>query len=108
MGSINPEELARICEGLQLDDQDGLVVRIDKEKLVDGITKLDLFLMGKVLGNNLVNKDTLEEVIRLVWKMSYLVRVKAKGVIIFLPSIVVVRRIDNKFTWVIHGFSINS
>ena len=46
---MNPEELSKICVGLHLADQDGLLVKMDKRKVKKGMAKLDLVLMGQFL-----------------------------------------------------------
>ena len=42
------------------------MVKVDSEKLKEGIAKLDLILMGKEHRNKSVSKEALEEVIRVV------------------------------------------
>ena len=68
---MNLEELSKLCESLHLDDRDGPVVTINKEKTLAGKTKMDLVLIGKVLGNRIVNKDVIEGKVEQVWNTTH-------------------------------------
>ena len=68
---MNLEELSKLYESLHLDDRDGPVVIINKEKTLAGKTKMDLVLIGKVLGNRIVNKDVIEGKVEQVWNTTH-------------------------------------
>lgn len=57
------EKLWKLCEGICLNERNGLVVNMDKGRTTRGMTKLDLVLMGNTLGNKVVSKDEIEYVI---------------------------------------------
>lgn len=63
------DEISKLCEELQLYEDDGLVVCMGKEEYSKRLEKMNLFLVGKVLGNWVANRERLERMLRGVWKI---------------------------------------
>ena len=64
---MNPKELTLLYENLHLDDSYDPMGQIERGRLIEGMAKLDLVLMGRVLVSKTINEDALEEVrVRLV------------------------------------------
>ncbi|PON63677.1 Zinc knuckle CX2CX4HX4C [Trema orientale] len=74
---MDPEEVAKLCERLNLDDYKGPEMRMSPTMYQDGKEKMDLCLVGQVFGNKVVNREGLSEVAEYVWCTSRKVRVEA-------------------------------
>ena len=74
---MDPEEVAKLCERLNLDDYKGPEMRMSPTMYQDGKEKMDLCLVGQVFGNKVVNREGLSEVADYVWHTSRKVRVEA-------------------------------
>ncbi|PON56648.1 Zinc knuckle CX2CX4HX4C [Trema orientale] len=61
------DEVSRLCAKLNLDEDDGPIVRINREVYAGGRDRMDLCLVGKVLDNRTVNLEGLRRVLNLVW-----------------------------------------
>ncbi|PON84278.1 hypothetical protein TorRG33x02_199200 [Trema orientale] len=56
---MDPVEIARLCERLNLDNQDGLVMKMNTSIIEDGKEKMELCLVGRVFGNKIDNREGL-------------------------------------------------
>ncbi|PON98281.1 Zinc knuckle CX2CX4HX4C [Trema orientale] len=54
---MDPEEVAKLCERLNLDDYKGPKMRMSPTMYQDGKEKMDLYLVGRVFGNKIVNRE---------------------------------------------------
>ncbi|PON42119.1 hypothetical protein PanWU01x14_284260 [Parasponia andersonii] len=76
---MDPKEIAKLCECLNLDDHEGLVVRMNPEMYKDGKEKMELYLVGRVFGNKFVNREGLNEVAKQVWHTTHKLKVETMG-----------------------------
>ncbi|PON53129.1 Zinc knuckle CX2CX4HX4C [Parasponia andersonii] len=67
---MDPEEIARLCEHLNLDDQDGPVMKMNTSIIEDGKEKMELCLVGLVFGNKIVSREGLGDMVEQVWRTS--------------------------------------
>ncbi|POO00677.1 Zinc knuckle CX2CX4HX4C [Trema orientale] len=74
---MDPEEVAKLCERLNLDEYKGPEMHMSPTMYQDGKEKMDLCLVGRVFGNKIVNREGLSEVAEYVWRTSRKVRVEA-------------------------------
>ncbi|PON98638.1 hypothetical protein TorRG33x02_055380 [Trema orientale] len=61
------DEVAKLCERVNLDDENGPVVEMPPTIYSESKDRLDLCLMGKVLGNKEANKDGLKGTLQNTW-----------------------------------------
>ncbi|PON89502.1 hypothetical protein TorRG33x02_146460 [Trema orientale] len=80
---MDPEEIVKLCEQLNLDDQDGLVMNMNSEVIQDRKEKMELCLVGRVFGNKIANRDGLGDLAEQIWRTSRKVKVESMGVINF-------------------------
>ncbi|KAK2646329.1 hypothetical protein Ddye_021524 [Dipteronia dyeriana] len=66
---MSADETVRLCSTMSLKDWEGLVRRLNEELLDDGKKKLSLCLVGKILGNKLINREVLRLVILRAWRV---------------------------------------
>ena len=64
------EKISLLCENLNLDDRDVLMVSMDSMAFARGVERMNQCMVGKVLGNKVANQDGLESAIRVAWKIS--------------------------------------
>lgn len=70
MGSkMNLDKISQLCDNLYLDDDDGLVLTMDWSIYKKGMENLDFCLKGKILGNKVANRDGMEKVLKLIWRI---------------------------------------
>ncbi|PON63392.1 hypothetical protein TorRG33x02_276360 [Trema orientale] len=55
--NVDLDEVLKLCTSLNLDEDDGPVVEMSLSAYSENGDKLDLCLVGKILGNKLANKD---------------------------------------------------
>ncbi|PON48389.1 hypothetical protein PanWU01x14_237840 [Parasponia andersonii] len=77
---MDPEEIARLCERLNLDDQDGPVMKMNTSIIEDGKEKMELCLVGRVFGNKIVNRESQGDMAEQVWRTSRKVKVESMGI----------------------------
>ncbi|PON78337.1 Zinc knuckle CX2CX4HX4C [Parasponia andersonii] len=77
---MDPKEIARLCERLSLDDQDGPVMKMNMSIIEDGKEKMELCLVGWVFGNKIVNQEGLGDMAEQVWRTSRKVKVESMGI----------------------------
>ncbi|KAF4366593.1 hypothetical protein F8388_004257 [Cannabis sativa] len=65
------ELVNRLAEVLILDDGDGPVLPLNKVGVEEGKKRLDLCLIGKVIGPRPANKDGIERAMKGVWKINH-------------------------------------
>ncbi|PON87194.1 Zinc finger, CCHC-type [Trema orientale] len=63
------DEVSRLCAKLNLDEEDGPVVRMTRDVYASGWDRMGPCLVGKVLGNRIANIDSLRKVLRLIWRI---------------------------------------
>ncbi|KAL5818561.1 hypothetical protein ACOSQ4_022403 [Xanthoceras sorbifolium] len=73
---MNLEEIAKLCEDLSIAEADGPVTILDDALREVGQRKVDLCLVGKVLINKQINKDTLRQIIPKIWKTTHEVEIE--------------------------------
>ncbi|PON89586.1 hypothetical protein TorRG33x02_145680 [Trema orientale] len=76
----DPEEIAKLCERLNLDEHESLVLKMNPNMYEDGKEMMELCLVGRVFGNKIVNREGLSDVAKQVWRTSRKVRVESMGV----------------------------
>ncbi|PON50600.1 hypothetical protein TorRG33x02_313900 [Trema orientale] len=54
---MDPEEIAKLFERLNLDDHEGPVMRMNLEMYEDAKEKMELCLVGRIFGNKFVNRE---------------------------------------------------
>lgn len=76
---MDPDEISKLCARLRLDERDGLMVQMDQNLYAGGKEKMELCLVGNVLGNNMVNKEGMGEILKQIWRTSHHIRVEELG-----------------------------
>ncbi|KAF4347816.1 hypothetical protein G4B88_012929 [Cannabis sativa] len=69
--NMDLELVNRLAEVLILDDGDGPVLHLNKAGVEEGKKRLDLCLIGKVIGPRPANKDGIERAMKGVWKINH-------------------------------------
>ena len=64
---------------LNLNENNGPIVHLDKEIYAKGKERMGLCLIGKELGNKVANHEGLEGAMRAVWKISHNFKVEQTG-----------------------------
>ncbi|PON91475.1 Zinc knuckle CX2CX4HX4C [Trema orientale] len=77
---MDPEEIAKLCERLNLDKHESPVLKMNPNMYEDGKEMMELCLVGRVFGNKIVNRESLSDVAEQVWCTSRKVRVESMGV----------------------------
>ncbi|KAL5739486.1 hypothetical protein ACOSQ2_028666 [Xanthoceras sorbifolium] len=72
-------EIAKLCESLSLSDKDGPIATMDNDLKKNGVQKLALSLVGKVITNKVINREAFRSVIPKIWKTSQGVDIEALG-----------------------------
>ncbi|KAF4363317.1 hypothetical protein G4B88_011714 [Cannabis sativa] len=65
------ELVNRLAEVLVLDEGDGPVISLNKAGVEEGKKRMDLCLVGKVIGPRPANKDGIEKAMKGVWKLNH-------------------------------------
>ncbi|KAF4364764.1 hypothetical protein F8388_018440 [Cannabis sativa] len=69
--SMDLELVNRLAEVLVLDEGDGPVISLNKAGVEEGKKRMDLCLVGKVIGPRPANKDGIEKAMKGVWKLNH-------------------------------------
>ncbi|PON84023.1 Zinc knuckle CX2CX4HX4C [Trema orientale] len=77
---MDPKEIAKLCERLNLDEHESPVLKMNPNMYEDGKEMMELCLVGRVFGNKIVNREGLSDVAEQVWHTSRKVRVESMGV----------------------------
>ncbi|KAK3223636.1 hypothetical protein Dsin_010661 [Dipteronia sinensis] len=64
---MNLEEIAKLCASMTLKDAEGPVRRLNDDLKMEGVERLSLSLMGKVLMTKMVNRDAFVGVLKKIW-----------------------------------------
>ncbi|KAF4379607.1 hypothetical protein F8388_023624 [Cannabis sativa] len=65
------ELVNRLAEVLVLDEGDGPVLSLNKAGIEEGKRRMDLCLVGKVIGPRPANKEGIEKAMKVVWKLHH-------------------------------------
>ncbi|KAL5770482.1 hypothetical protein ACOSP7_014636 [Xanthoceras sorbifolium] len=65
---MKPEEIARRWAKLSLSDDDGPIAMVDEGLKAEGIRMLSLSLVGKIVSNREVNRETFRNTIASIWR----------------------------------------
>ncbi|PON63358.1 hypothetical protein PanWU01x14_132680 [Parasponia andersonii] len=77
---MDSEKIEKVCEHLNLDDHDEPVVQMAPDFTEEGKEKLDLCLVGKVIGNKIIDREGLNDVAERVWRTYQRMKVEATGI----------------------------
>ena len=66
---MSSDDIMKLCANMSLREKEGPVRRLNVDLIDDGRKKLSLSLMGKILGNKLINRDALRLVMLRVWRV---------------------------------------
>uniref|UniRef100_A0A803PWE9 CCHC-type domain-containing protein n=1 Tax=Cannabis sativa TaxID=3483 RepID=A0A803PWE9_CANSA len=69
--SMDLELVNRLAEVLVLDEGDGPVLSLNKAGIEEGKRRMDLCLVGKVIGPRPANKEGIEKAMKVVWKLHH-------------------------------------
>ncbi|KAM6592818.1 hypothetical protein CsatA_000521 [Cannabis sativa] len=69
--SMDLDLVNRLAEALRLDDGDGPVLELNKAGIEEGKKRLDLCLVGKVIGPRPANKEGIENAMKGIWKLNH-------------------------------------
>ncbi|PON88433.1 hypothetical protein TorRG33x02_157990 [Trema orientale] len=72
-------EVAQLCEQLNLDDDDGLVLCMSRDVHAGSRERMELCLVRKVLGNRLAIIKGLRRVLKLIWRIPNSFEVEKLG-----------------------------
>ncbi|KAL5789589.1 hypothetical protein ACOSQ2_004477 [Xanthoceras sorbifolium] len=78
------EEIARRCAKLSLSDDDGPIAKVDEGLKAEGIQRLSLSLVGKIISNREVNREAFRNTIASIWLTKSEVEVESIGVNLFV------------------------
>ncbi|KAL5750567.1 hypothetical protein ACOSP7_025170 [Xanthoceras sorbifolium] len=81
---MEPEEIARRWAKLSLSDDDGLIAKVDEGLKAEGIRRLSLSLIGKLVSNREVNMEAFRNTIASIWRTKSEVEVESIGVNLFV------------------------
>ncbi|KAL5814842.1 hypothetical protein ACOSQ3_025621 [Xanthoceras sorbifolium] len=76
---MEPEEIARRWAKLSLSDDDGLIAKVDEGLKAEGIRRLSLSLIGKLVSNREVNMEAFRNTIASIWRTKSEVEVESIG-----------------------------
>lgn len=76
---IDPDEITKLCDRLHLDLDETPRVTVAVSESAEGLAKLSLSLVGKIIGGRITNKEGMESVLQLIWKTKYSFQIEAKG-----------------------------
>ena len=57
---MDPREIIRLCKALRLEGGEESVVRMCKKTILTESRNINLCLVGKVMGNNIINREASE------------------------------------------------
>ena len=77
--SIDLKGISKLCENLNLDEKDDPAIRMDQAMYVEGKLSMDFCSVKKIFGNKSPNREALERVMKLLWKISHKIHVKQLG-----------------------------
>ncbi|KAL5778004.1 hypothetical protein ACOSP7_010930 [Xanthoceras sorbifolium] len=77
---MEPEEIARRWAKLSLSDDDGPIAMVDEGLKAEGIRRLSLSLVGKIVSNREVNREAFRNTIASIWRTKSEVEVESIGV----------------------------
>ncbi|KAF4363220.1 hypothetical protein F8388_020790 [Cannabis sativa] len=69
--SMDLDLVNRLAEVLRLDEGDGPVLELNKAGIEEGKKRLDLCLVGKVIGPRPANKEGIENAMKGIWKLNH-------------------------------------
>ncbi|KAL5796050.1 hypothetical protein ACOSQ2_000870 [Xanthoceras sorbifolium] len=78
------EEIARRWAKLSLSDDDGPIAKVDEGLKAEGIRRLSLSLIGKLVSNREVNREAFRNTIASIWRTKSEVEVESIGVNLFV------------------------
>ncbi|KAL5787533.1 hypothetical protein ACOSP7_004482 [Xanthoceras sorbifolium] len=81
---MEPEEIARRWAKLSLSDDDGPIAMVDEGLKAEGIRRLSLSLVGKIVSNREVNREAFRNTIASIWRTKKEVEVESIGVNLFV------------------------
>ncbi|KAL5796491.1 hypothetical protein ACOSQ2_001311 [Xanthoceras sorbifolium] len=81
---MEPEEIARRWAKLSLSDDDGPIAMVDEGLKAEGIRRLSLSLVGKIVSNREVNREAFRNTIASIWRTKSEVEVESIGVNLFV------------------------
>ncbi|KAL5798919.1 hypothetical protein ACOSQ2_003739 [Xanthoceras sorbifolium] len=81
---MEPEEIARRWAKLSLSDDDGPIATVDEGLKAEGIRRLSLSLVGKIVSNREVNREAFRNTIASIWRTKSEVEVESIGVNLFV------------------------
>ncbi|KAL5806195.1 hypothetical protein ACOSQ4_028928 [Xanthoceras sorbifolium] len=81
---MEPEEIARRWAKLSLSDDDGPIAMVDEGLKAEGIRRLSLSLVGKIVSNREVNREAFRNTIASIWRTKNEVEVESIGVNLFV------------------------
>ncbi|KAL5775637.1 hypothetical protein ACOSP7_013194 [Xanthoceras sorbifolium] len=81
---MEPEEIARRWAKLSFSDDDGPIAIIDEGLKAEGIRRLSLSLVGKIVSNREVNKEAFRNTIASIWRTKSEVEVESIGINLFV------------------------
>ncbi|KAL5769910.1 hypothetical protein ACOSP7_014064 [Xanthoceras sorbifolium] len=63
-------DIANFCASLSLLEKDCSITKLDPNLQQIGAHKLSLYLVGKVITNNVINRETFRTILLKIWKIS--------------------------------------
>ncbi|KAL5847391.1 hypothetical protein ACOSQ3_010915 [Xanthoceras sorbifolium] len=73
---MDTEGITKLCAGLKLIEEEGEAVHIRGTVKADGMKKISLYLVRKLLTSKLTNRDAFRSLIGKIWRMTYPVEVE--------------------------------
>ncbi|KAL5835241.1 hypothetical protein ACOSQ4_014738 [Xanthoceras sorbifolium] len=73
---MDTKGITKLCEGMKLSREEGVAVSIEGAMKEDGIKKISLCLVGKLLTANLMNRDAFRSLIARIWRTTQAVKVE--------------------------------
>ncbi|KAL5839910.1 hypothetical protein ACOSQ4_012518 [Xanthoceras sorbifolium] len=81
---MEPEEIARRCANLSLTDEDGPIAKVKDDVRMEGMRRLSLSLVGKLISNRKVNREAFKNTIASIWRVKREVSIESIGVNLFV------------------------
>ncbi|KAK3218313.1 hypothetical protein Dsin_012283 [Dipteronia sinensis] len=66
---MNADDIVALCASMSLKEIEGPVTSLKDDLKDDGLKKLSLSLVGKVLANKLINREAFRRVLLRIWKV---------------------------------------
>ncbi|KAL5827898.1 hypothetical protein ACOSQ3_019749 [Xanthoceras sorbifolium] len=76
---MNANDIATLCANMKLTEEEKDVVCIEGSTKVEGVKKLSLCLVGKLLSSRLTNREAFRSFIARIWRTTHAVEVEHVG-----------------------------